>query len=319
MHDGDLIEIRSVERFGFLGIQDRTQIDLTRTVNRGNGRRYRNLPAGRRARTPLNVTIEESPTTHEITLAGGYSHDQTGSIDVVKPDEPESYRRLEELNAQGQFPSVARRPKARFVGPLVHRSGERLMNAYYRRVGKAPLIDTMTESDAYMVHTGAGSDTLGRPRFSKALMLQDGAGGYNFYYVLTWTDLFGAQVREGELSRVTKRKAGDTRVLYTKKSGKAANALLAASVTAFLDCVQPDDMVRNEDTWAAWRTDTVMSLVSRAREGDQNQAIIADALQDAGCDDEAVLNHLRARGIHHSVNCWALNVIDPIEAQVPTP
>jgi hypothetical protein len=63
---------------------------------------------------------------------------------------------------------------------------------------------------------------------------------------------------------------------------------------------------------SAWRTDTVLAL--RKQMWDRHQLgatpILADALQDAGCDDEGLLSHLRRPGCH-SVGCWALAAIDP--------
>ncbi|OWK36188.1 hypothetical protein FRUB_08751 [Fimbriiglobus ruber] len=36
--------------------------------------------------------------------------------------------------------------------------------------------------------------------------------------------------------------------------------------------------------------------------------ILADALQDAGCDNEDILNHLRGDGPHVR-GCWALDLL----------
>jgi hypothetical protein len=56
-----------------------------------------------------------------------------------------------------------------------------------------------------------------------------------------------------------------------------------------------------------WRTDTVMSLARQA-DSDADFAILpvlADALEDAGCDQEDVLDHLRHGGPHVR-GCWAV-------------
>ena len=56
-----------------------------------------------------------------------------------------------------------------------------------------------------------------------------------------------------------------------------------------------------------WRTSTVMSLANQAWH-DRNFSILpilADALQDAGCDREDVLDHLRS-DTPHCRGCWAL-------------
>jgi hypothetical protein len=61
---------------------------------------------------------------------------------------------------------------------------------------------------------------------------------------------------------------------------------------------------------AAWRTENVMLLA----EGIQKNAafdrlpILADALQDAGCDAAAILNHCRGPGPHVR-GCWVVDLV----------
>jgi hypothetical protein len=61
----------------------------------------------------------------------------------------------------------------------------------------------------------------------------------------------------------------------------------------------------------AWRTDTAMSLARQMYESREFGAmpILADALQDAGCDSDALLNHLRDTGAAHVRGCWALDLV----------
>jgi hypothetical protein len=76
--------------------------------------------------------------------------------------------------------------------------------------------------------------------------------------------------------------------------------------------------VLGEDTphpeWPLWRTSDVLAL---ARGIHRDQAfdrlpILADALQDAGCDDETVLNHCRRPG-GHVRGCWVVDLAMGIE------
>ncbi len=59
-----------------------------------------------------------------------------------------------------------------------------------------------------------------------------------------------------------------------------------------------------------WRTETVVHLAQHANSsGDFGMLpILADALQDVGCDREDVLDHLR-HGAQHSRWCWVLETI----------
>lgn len=60
-----------------------------------------------------------------------------------------------------------------------------------------------------------------------------------------------------------------------------------------------------------WRTPTVMQLATGI---DNEQAferlpILADALQDAGCDCDDILNHFRDPNRTHVRGCWALDLV----------
>ncbi len=59
-----------------------------------------------------------------------------------------------------------------------------------------------------------------------------------------------------------------------------------------------------------WRTDTVL-LLARAMYDSRNfgaMPILADALQDAGCDNTEILNHCRVPG-EHVRGCWVLDLV----------
>ena len=60
----------------------------------------------------------------------------------------------------------------------------------------------------------------------------------------------------------------------------------------------------------AWRTDTVVALARQMYESREFSAmpILADALQDAGCDNADVLNHCRYEG-GHLRGCWVLDQV----------
>src|SRR5207342_901929 len=66
---------------------------------------------------------------------------------------------------------------------------------------------------------------------------------------------------------------------------------LAAQATAFLP---------------AWRTDTVVSLAQQMYESREFSAmpILADALQDAGCNSDHALSHCRDTQQTHVRGCW---------------
>ena len=60
-----------------------------------------------------------------------------------------------------------------------------------------------------------------------------------------------------------------------------------------------------------WLTSTVLAL---ARQADAAREfgvlpILADALQDAGCDDDAVLTHCRDTSLAHARGCWVVDLV----------
>jgi hypothetical protein len=61
---------------------------------------------------------------------------------------------------------------------------------------------------------------------------------------------------------------------------------------------------------AEWRTDTAVSLARQMYESREFSAmpILADALQDAGCDNDDMLNHCRGSGPHVR-GCWVVDLV----------
>jgi hypothetical protein len=60
-----------------------------------------------------------------------------------------------------------------------------------------------------------------------------------------------------------------------------------------------------------WRNDTVVSLAKHTYESRDFSAmpILADALQDAGCENEDILNHCRDPKQVHVRGCWVVDVV----------
>ena len=61
----------------------------------------------------------------------------------------------------------------------------------------------------------------------------------------------------------------------------------------------------------AWRSSTVVALAAQMYESRDFGAmpILADALQDAGCDSEDVLNHCRDAKATHVRGCWVVDLV----------
>jgi hypothetical protein len=61
----------------------------------------------------------------------------------------------------------------------------------------------------------------------------------------------------------------------------------------------------------AWRTSTAVVLARQMYESREFSAmpILADALQDAGCDNEKVLSHCRDAEATHVRGCWVVDLV----------
>jgi hypothetical protein len=60
-----------------------------------------------------------------------------------------------------------------------------------------------------------------------------------------------------------------------------------------------------------WRTSTAVTLAQQMYDAREFSAmpILADALQDAGCDNEEVLNHCRGADGTHVRGCWVVDLV----------
>lgn len=64
--------------------------------------------------------------------------------------------------------------------------------------------------------------------------------------------------------------------------------------------------VRFDPAWRTWDGGTVRRLAEAIAAGDFDQMpILGDALEDAGCTDDAILAHCRGGGLH-ARGCWVL-------------
>src|SRR5204862_7016701 len=60
-----------------------------------------------------------------------------------------------------------------------------------------------------------------------------------------------------------------------------------------------------------WRTDTAIALARQMYESREFGAtpILADALQDAGCDNDDILAHCRDASATHVRGCWVVDLV----------
>lgn len=61
----------------------------------------------------------------------------------------------------------------------------------------------------------------------------------------------------------------------------------------------------------AWRTAAALGIAGRAYESRDFTAlpVLADAIQDAGCEDASVLDHRRRPDAVHARGCWVVDAV----------
>jgi anti-anti-sigma regulatory factor len=71
------------------------------------------------------------------------------------------------------------------------------------------------------------------------------------------------------------------------------------------------ELVRPVTFDPAWRTDTAVAVARQMHDAGEYGAmpILADALQDAGCEDEHVLAHCRDVSQPHTRDCWVCRLV----------
>jgi hypothetical protein len=115
--------------------------------------------------------------------------------------------------------------------------------------------------------------------------------------------------------------AGWCRKAREKKRGVLLDWLLPAEETAPEARAQADllrDLFGNpfrrprvKRTWLKWDGGTVVRVARAAYDGRafDRLPVLADALDEAGCTDDAILGHCRGGGGAHVRGCWAVDLL----------
>ena len=96
----------------------------------------------------------------------------------------------------------------------------------------------------------------------------------------------------------------------TPASADWRESFRAWSRTLALDLIGPNPF-RPTPFSPSWRTDTAVTLARTMYESREFSAmpILADALQDAGCDNTDILNHCRDMSQVHVRGCWVVDLV----------
>lgn len=110
---------------------------------------------------------------------------------------------------------------------------------------------------------------------------------------------------QAAISRLNEEIAAEARMVRDREATKERE-----SQAELLRCIAGHLHRPAPDFDPAWRTETVDGLVRRMYDAREfgNMPILADALQDAGCEDGSVLTHCR-HGAVHARGCWVIDQI----------
>ena len=93
--------------------------------------------------------------------------------------------------------------------------------------------------------------------------------------------------------------------------GATVDALLRRHLSLVHDLFgNPFSPVALDPAWLAWEDGAVARLASAIYDGRryEDMPVLADALEDAGCREDELLDHLREAG-PHALGCWALDLL----------
>jgi hypothetical protein len=106
--------------------------------------------------------------------------------------------------------------------------------------------------------------------------------------------------------------AGSGAVVDDPAHGRSlpAQAAERRALAALLRCVMGNPF-RLSTFSPKWRTDTAVSLARTMYDAREFSAmpILADALQDAGCDHDDILSHCRNTSLTHVRGCWVVDLV----------
>jgi hypothetical protein len=80
-----------------------------------------------------------------------------------------------------------------------------------------------------------------------------------------------------------------------------------------IDCIlfRPSDTVKVDPSMLAWNNGTVGKLAIAIYEGRSfaDLPILADALEESGCNEPSILTHCRMPGKPHGRGCWVVDLV----------
>jgi hypothetical protein len=182
--------------------------------------------------------------------------------------------------------------------------------ANYRLCYGPDLAYSTTAQRAVEVAERFADGLAGREELSQSSRAASDAAWYSLDAVFGHTRASGV---EGAAAQVAGESAGAAaRAISVAKYEANYGELTAAQAALLRDIFGPLPLrpMAVEPAWLAWDNGTVLKLAAAfydERAFDRTP-ILADALEEAGCTDQTILEHLRGPGPHVR-GCWAVDLL----------
>jgi hypothetical protein len=110
--------------------------------------------------------------------------------------------------------------------------------------------------------------------------------------------------------QVLRARFSPTLVAERARTGRGAHLLARRQCALLRDLFSPFRRSRGDSTWLTWREGTIPKIARTIYDDRafERLPILADALEEAGCTEAAVLDHLRGPG-PHVPGCWVVDLL----------
>ncbi|WP_232069631.1 hypothetical protein [Gemmata massiliana] len=181
------------------------------------------------------------------------------------------------------------------------------------KVGEAELLDAWRNTDYYLPHPFDDSGFVG---YRRGFIGRGASLSYAAWVAGRASDIAWSSARKDDASLIARCAAasraysGIERIGGKRSEWRRFEAEELAAQADLLRDILGTRLFRLTNFPTTWRTSTVVALASQMYESRDFGAmpILADALQDAGCDSADVLDHCRGEGPHVR-GCWVVDLV----------
>lgn len=260
----------------------------TRRLYRGQGRRLNALPAARRREIPEFVVVGNTSISHELHLVGSQRAEFATYQLQWHPDH-------ESLLANWMlFPAAVGTYCLRHE---VYEEGEEHIHKHLGNPMQALALLKRFDvgpKEALILHLKQAQD-IGRETGRPCRVVLTGGRAY---HLLNWTDVFGASIKETDMTKTI----DGNRVHFVGLIGPTQTKLVVDAQSRFFDGVTPFFYNLKSQPELSGSAHDLLKATAKDLTG---LPVLADAMEESGFTEPNTLAHLRHYPAHGQM-CWAL-------------